>query len=128
MLDATITSSSSGAAFIHFSFYKAESTNSYPLNNDRKLVNQLGVTYFGSSGFSSLPAEDPSEPVASTSASIIELDSNAGPSSLPAKCKRSCCSCKQVIMSAPADRCYDCPFPFLHFLLHSVLLCFPRVP
>ena len=45
MLDATITSSSSGAAFIHSSSYKAESTNSYPLNDDRKLVNQLGVTY-----------------------------------------------------------------------------------
>ena len=103
-LDAIITSSSpSNTVFICSPFYKAESTNPYPLNDDRKLVNQLGVAYFGPSGFSSLPAENPSELVASTSASIIELDSNAGPSSLPAKHKRSCYSHKRVIMSAPVD-------------------------
>ena len=94
-LNAAITPFfSSNAAFIHSPFYKAESANPYPLNDDRELVNQLGVAYFNSSGFSSLPAEDLSELVASTSANIIELDSNAGPSSLPAKCKRSHCSCK----------------------------------
>ena len=89
-LDVMITSSSSSnAAFIHFPFYRTESANSYPLNNDGELTNQLGVAYFGPFGFSSLPAEDLSELVASTSASIIEPNSNAGPSSLPVKCKRS---------------------------------------
>ena len=59
MLDATITSSSSSssdAAFICSPFYKAESANPYLLNDDRELVNQLDVAYFGPSGFSSLPA------------------------------------------------------------------------
>ena len=105
MLDVAITSSSfSDTALICSPFYKAESTNPYPLNDDRELVNQLDVAYFSPSGFFSLPAEDLSEPVASTSASIVELDSNAGSSSLPAKCKRSCCSSKQAIMSAPMGR------------------------
>ena len=104
MLDVTITSfSSSDAAFMYSPFYKAESANSYTLNDDSELVNQLGVACFGPSGFSSLPAEDLSELVAFTPTSIIELDSDAGPFSLPAKCKRSHHSCKQVIMSAPAD-------------------------
>ena len=67
-------------------------------------MNQLGVAYFGPSYFSSLSTEDLSESVTSTSTSIVELDSNAGPSSLPAKCKRSHHSRKQAIMSAPADR------------------------
>ena len=97
------TSTSSNTAFICSPFYKEESANPYLLHNDRKLANQLGVAYFGSSDFSSLPAEDLSELVASTSASIVELNSNAGSSSLPTKHKRSCCSCKQVIMSVPAD-------------------------
>ena len=59
-LDVTINSSSSSSntAFIHSPVYRAESANSYPLNNDRELVNQLGVAYLGPSGFSSLPAED----------------------------------------------------------------------
>ena len=105
MLDATIiSSSSSDTAFIHSPFYKAESANPYLLNDDRKLTNQLGVAYFGPSSFSSLPTEDPLEPVDSTSANIIKLDSDAGPSSLPAKHKRSHCSCKRAIMSAPVDR------------------------
>ena len=104
-LHMTITSSfSSDATFLCSPFYKAESANPYPLNDDRELANQLGVAYFGPSGFSFLPAEDLSELVAFTSASIVELDSNAGSSSLPAKCKRSHCSYKQVIMFAPADR------------------------
>ena len=98
-LDAMITStSSSDTAFIRSPFYKAKSTNLYSLNNDRELANQLanqlGVANFGPSGFSSLPAENPLEPVASTSPSIIELDSDTGPSSLSAKCRRSCRSCK----------------------------------
>ena len=91
------------AAFIHSPFYKAESANSYPFNDDRKLVNQLDVAYFGSFGFSSLSVENPSELVTSTSTSIIKLDSDAGPFSLPAKYKRSCHSRKQAIMSVPAD-------------------------
>ena len=74
-----ITFSSSNAAFICSLFYKAESTNPYPLNDDRELANQLGVAYFGPSGFFSLPAEDLSESVTSTSASIIEPDSDVGP-------------------------------------------------
>ena len=102
-LDATITSFTSNAAFICSPFYKAKSANPCPLNDNRELANQLGMAYFGSSGFSSLPTEDPSEPVTSTSANIVKLDSNAGPSSLPAKCKRSCHSCKQTIMSVLAD-------------------------
>ena len=104
-LDATITSSSSSdTAFICSPFYKAESTKPYPLNDDRKLVNQLGVAYFGPSGFSSLPTENPSELVASTSTSIVELDSDTGPSFLPAKHKRSHYSRKRVIVSMPVDR------------------------
>ena len=96
-------SSFSDTAFIHFPFYKAESTNPYSLNDDRELANQLGVAYFDPSGFFSLSAENLSELVASTTANIVELDSDAGPSSLPAKHKRSHCSCKQAIMSMPAD-------------------------
>ena len=99
-----ITSFSFSNAFICSSFYKAESANLYPLNDDRELANQLGMAYFGPFGFSSLPAKDLSEPVTSTSANIVKLDFDAGPSFLPAKCKRSCHSYKQVIMSAPAYR------------------------
>ena len=61
------------------------------------------MAHFGSSGFSSLSIENPLELVTSTSASIVELDSNAGPSSLPAKHKRSHHSRKHAIMSAPAN-------------------------
>ena len=108
MVDVIITSSSSSSSsfdttFIHSPFYKAESTTPYSLNDDREFANQLGVAYFGPSGFFFLLTKDPSEPVASTFASIIELDSNTGPSSLPAKCKKSRHSCKWAIMSAPAD-------------------------
>ena len=92
-LNVTITSSFSNT-FICSPFYKTESANLYCLNNDRKLANQLGVAFFGPSGFSSLPTEDLSELVASTSTSIVELNSNTGPFSLPAKCKRSYHSCK----------------------------------
>ena len=70
-LDVTITSSSSSSssntAFLHSPFCKAESTNSYPLNDNRELANQLGVAYFGPSGFSFLSTEDLSELVTSTS-------------------------------------------------------------
>ena len=66
-------------------------------------MNQLGVACFGPSGFSSLPAEDLSELVAFTPTSIIELDSDAGPSFLPAKYKRSHHSHKQAIMSVPVE-------------------------
>ena len=104
-LDATISSSSSSSTtFICSPFYKTESANLYPLNDDRKLANWLGVAYFTPSGFFSLPTEDLSELVTSTFASIIELDSDAWSYSLPAKHKRTHHSCQWAIISAPMDR------------------------
>ena len=89
--------------FICSPFYKAESANSYLLNNNRELANQLDAAYFGPSCFSSLPAENSTELVAPTSANIVKLDSNAGPSFLPTKHKRSYHSHKWAIVSVPVD-------------------------